>query len=153
MLAGSHHERLDGSDTTGGYQESAWGDQNGFWPPPTRTCRYGRPAHTGQLWTRLTWSPGCGSTSRLADWTPRCAPCRSCGRRGPPPASWPAGLSDREVDVLQLAVRGLTIRQVATRLGIAPKTVDRHLQNSYAKIGVSSRAAAALFVVHHGLLH
>jgi len=75
------------------------------------------------------------------------------GEEPPPPASWPAGLSDREVDVLELAVRGLTIQQVATRLSLAPKTVDRHLQNSYAKIGVSSRAAAALFAVHHGLLH
>ena len=40
-----------------------------------------------------------------------------------------------------------------TRLGISPKTVDQHLQNSYAKIGTSSRAGAALFALHHGLLH
>ena len=34
----------------------------------------------------------------------------------------------------------------------ATKTVDRHLQNSYAKIGVSSRAGAALYAMQHGLL-
>ena len=33
-----------------------------------------------------------------------------------------------------------------------PKTADRHLQNAYAKIGISSRAAAALFAMEHGLL-
>ena len=65
---------------------------------------------------------------------------------------WPRGLSAREVEVLRLAVRGMTIRQVGNRLGIAPKTVDRHLQNSYAKMGVSSRAGAALFALEHGLL-
>jgi len=54
--------------------------------------------------------------------------------------------------VLRLAVQGLTIRQVGSRLGIAPKTVDRHLQNSYAKMGVSSRAGAALYALEHGLL-
>ena len=54
--------------------------------------------------------------------------------------------------MLRLAVSGHTIRQVGNRLGIAPKTVDRHLQNSYTKIGVSSRAGAALYAMQHGLL-
>jgi DNA-binding NarL/FixJ family response regulator len=67
-------------------------------------------------------------------------------------AGWPQRLSEREVEVLRLAVQGLTIRQVGSRLGIAPKTVDRHLQNSYAKMGVSSRAGAALYALEHGLL-
>ncbi len=68
------------------------------------------------------------------------------------PTSSPTGLTSREEGVLTLAAQGLTIAQMARRLGISPKTVDRHLQNSYAKIGVTSRAAAAVFALTHGLL-
>ena len=42
--------------------------------------------------------------------------------------------------------------QVAHALGISVKTADRHIQNSYRKIGVSSRAAATLFAMEHGLM-
>jgi DNA-binding NarL/FixJ family response regulator len=41
---------------------------------------------------------------------------------------------------------------VARRLGISVKTADRHIQNAYRKIGVSSRAAATLFAMEHGLV-
>ena len=54
--------------------------------------------------------------------------------------------------MLRLLARGSTNRQVASRLGISPKTVGRHVEHVYAKAGVSSRAAAALFAVQHGLL-
>jgi HD-GYP domain-containing protein (c-di-GMP phosphodiesterase class II) len=61
----------------------------------------------------------------------------------------PGGLSRREVDVLTLAARGLTTRQIADRLVISPKTADHHIQHIYAKIGVSTRAAAALWAMQH----
>jgi HD-GYP domain-containing protein (c-di-GMP phosphodiesterase class II) len=64
----------------------------------------------------------------------------------------PAGLTEREAEVLGLIARGLTNRQVAQRLGSAPKTVGNQVQAAYAKIGVSTRAAAALFAAEHGLL-
>src|SRR5207249_2770235 len=54
----------------------------------------------------------------------------------------PGGLTRREVDVLQLAARGLTTREIADRLVISPKTADHHIQHIYGKIGVSTRAAA-----------
>ena len=63
----------------------------------------------------------------------------------------PAGLSAREVDVLRLLALGLTIRQIADRLVIAPKTADHHVQHIYTKIGVSTRGAAALFAIEHGI--
>jgi DNA-binding NarL/FixJ family response regulator len=44
------------------------------------------------------------------------------------------------------------MRQIARTLGIAPKTVDGHLQRIYPKIGVSTRAGATLFAIEHGLL-
>jgi DNA-binding NarL/FixJ family response regulator len=67
-----------------------------------------------------------------------------------PPA--PAGLTPREVEVLRLIALGLTTRQVADELVISPKTADRHIQNVYGKVGVSTRGAAALFAIEHGLL-
>ncbi|MDX6702444.1 MAG: hypothetical protein QOF26_2670 [Baekduia sp.] len=64
----------------------------------------------------------------------------------------PGGLSHREVDVLRLAARGLTTREIGDRLVIAHKTADRHIQNIYNKIGVSTRAAAALWAMQHDVV-
>ena len=67
-------------------------------------------------------------------------------------AQHPGGISHREADVLDLAARGLTTREIAERLVISPKTADRHIQNIYGKIGVSTRAAAALWAMQHDLV-
>lgn len=64
----------------------------------------------------------------------------------------PAGLTDREVEVLRLVAKGLQTKQIARELGISPKTADRHIQNSYRKMNVSSRAAATLFAAENGLI-
>jgi DNA-binding NarL/FixJ family response regulator len=63
----------------------------------------------------------------------------------------PAGLTEREAEVVGLLARGLQTKQVARALGISVKTADRHVQNAYGKIGVSTRAAATLFAMEHGL--
>jgi DNA-binding CsgD family transcriptional regulator len=65
---------------------------------------------------------------------------------------WPAGLTDREVDVLRRIALGGSIQDAARDLHLAAKTVDFHLQNIYAKAGVSTRAAATLFAVQNDLL-
>ncbi|HET8908435.1 MAG TPA: HD domain-containing phosphohydrolase [Ktedonobacterales bacterium] len=65
---------------------------------------------------------------------------------------WPAGLSDREVEVLRLLALGLANREMGHRLSIAEKTVGHHIQHIYTKIGVSTRAAATLFALQHDLL-
>jgi HD-GYP domain-containing protein (c-di-GMP phosphodiesterase class II) len=64
----------------------------------------------------------------------------------------PAGLSEREAEVLCLAVRGLSNRQIAEALVVSPKTVGHHLENIYGKIGVSTRVGATLFALQHGLI-
>ena len=64
----------------------------------------------------------------------------------------PGGLSGREVEVLQLAAKGLTTRQIADRLFISPKTADHHIQHIYNKIGVSTRAAAALWSMQNAVV-
>ena len=63
----------------------------------------------------------------------------------------PSGLTDREAQVLGLLARGLQTKQVARALGISVKTADTHVQNAYRKIGVSTRAAATVFAMQHGL--
>ncbi|HEX6337064.1 MAG TPA: HD domain-containing phosphohydrolase [Jiangellaceae bacterium] len=69
-----------------------------------------------------------------------------------PPVERAAGLTEREVEVVALLARGLQTKQVARALGISTKTADRHIQNAYRKLGVSSRAAATLFAAEHGLM-
>ena len=64
---------------------------------------------------------------------------------------WPAGLTDREVEVLRLVARGGTNKDVARALGISHRTVQHHVAHIYDKIGVTSRAGAALFAAEQGL--
>ena len=64
----------------------------------------------------------------------------------------PAGLTAREAEVLRLLALGLTTRQVADQLVITAKTADHHVQHIYTKIDVSTRGAAALFAIEHGIL-
>ncbi|HEY8017991.1 MAG TPA: LuxR C-terminal-related transcriptional regulator, partial [Actinomycetota bacterium] len=63
----------------------------------------------------------------------------------------PAGLTAREVEVLRLVAAGKTNRDIAVELVISEHTVARHLQNMFAKLGVSSRSAATAFAFEHGL--
>jgi HD-GYP domain-containing protein (c-di-GMP phosphodiesterase class II) len=67
-------------------------------------------------------------------------------------AKHPAGLTAREVEVLNLAATGLTTREIADQLFISAKTADHHIQHTYTKIGVSTRAAAALWAMQHDLI-
>jgi len=64
----------------------------------------------------------------------------------------PEGLTEREVEVLRLMAGGLTNRQMGDRLFISPKTVGRHVENIYLKIGVSTRAGAAVYAMERRLL-
>jgi DNA-binding NarL/FixJ family response regulator len=53
---------------------------------------------------------------------------------------------------LRLVAAGLSNKGIAERLVISPRTAEHHVQDLYARIGVSSRAATALFAMEHGLL-
>jgi HD-GYP domain-containing protein (c-di-GMP phosphodiesterase class II) len=64
----------------------------------------------------------------------------------------PAGLTDREVEVLRLLARGLTNKQIAGALVISAKTVGHHIERAYTKTGISTRGAAALWCTQHRLL-
>jgi DNA-binding CsgD family transcriptional regulator len=62
------------------------------------------------------------------------------------------GLTAREAQVLRLVAAGSSNRAIAAELGISEHTVARHLQNIFAKIGVTSRTAASAFAFEHGLV-
>jgi HD-GYP domain-containing protein (c-di-GMP phosphodiesterase class II) len=64
----------------------------------------------------------------------------------------PGGLTEREVDVLRLLARGASNKEIAERLVISRRTAEHHVQHIYTKLGVSSRAAVALFALEHDLL-
>ncbi len=64
----------------------------------------------------------------------------------------PAGLTDREVDVLRILARGLSNRETARELHVSEATVHTHVINLYGKIQVNTRAGAVLFALEHDLI-
>jgi HD-GYP domain-containing protein (c-di-GMP phosphodiesterase class II)/DNA-binding CsgD family transcriptional regulator len=67
-------------------------------------------------------------------------------------SGWPAGLSDREVEILGMLAKGLSRREMAKQLILSEHTVRHHLEHIYTKVGVSTRVGATLFAVEHDLL-
>jgi DNA-binding NarL/FixJ family response regulator len=70
----------------------------------------------------------------------------------PPSATYPAGLSAREVEVLRLVARGMTNAQIAKELYVSPRTANAHMGSVYHRIGSSTRAEATRFAIEHDLL-
>jgi HD-GYP domain-containing protein (c-di-GMP phosphodiesterase class II) len=151
-LAGSHGERCDGS----GYHR---GSRAADLPPAARLLAAADCYHAmrEERAYRPALSPAAAADElcREAD-AGRLAPDAVnavLAAAGQPrqPIPRPAGLSERECEVLMLLARGMATKQIARQLGISPKTCDHHIQSVYAKAGVSSRAGATLFALEHGL--
>jgi len=66
--------------------------------------------------------------------------------------NWPAGLTDREIDVLRLLSTGASRRAMAERLVVSEHTVRHHLEHIYAKIDVKTRVEATLFAIEHDVI-
>lgn len=151
-LATCHHERLDGS----GYHRRAMAASL---PPAARLLA---AADSYQTKTeprphRPALSPGLAaehlgreaSAGRLeAD---SVAAVLDAAGQHVPRMTRPGGLTEREAQVVGLLAYGLQTKQIARALGVSAKTADHHIQNAYTKIGVSTRAAAALYAMEHGL--
>jgi HD-GYP domain-containing protein (c-di-GMP phosphodiesterase class II) len=153
-IASLHHERLDGSGYAKGAKAPALPMTARVLAAADRYCALCEPrphrAALGeaQAAERLLQDGRDGRLDPQAvDAVLRCA-----GHRPPRHSSAPAGLTERECEVLRHLARGATLKAVARDLGLSVKTVDRHVQNIYGKIGVSTRAGATLFAVEHGLL-
>ena len=72
--------------------------------------------------------------------------------RGPDSGDDQHGLTPREFEVLRLVAAGKSNREIASTLVISEHTVARHVQNIFAKLDVSSRAAAGAFAFEHDLV-
>jgi DNA-binding CsgD family transcriptional regulator len=73
-------------------------------------------------------------------------------RLGAQPTTAAHGLSARELEVLRLVAAGKTNREIAAALVISEHTVARHVQNIYAKLRITSRAAATAYAFEHDLV-
>jgi HD-GYP domain-containing protein (c-di-GMP phosphodiesterase class II) len=149
-VAASHHENVDGS----GYHRSLTGNQMSL---PARIVAaagaYVEAADAGDNKAEVVLA-AISTPGRL---DPDCLAALSAvlGSAPPPePArrTWPAGLTEREVDVLRLVASGLNLKETAQRLVISDHTARHHLESVYSKAGVSSRAGVTLFAVESGLL-
>jgi HD-GYP domain-containing protein (c-di-GMP phosphodiesterase class II) len=154
VIAAQHHERLDGSGYPSGLSGSALSPaarilaaadlyQDATQEHPHRPARTPQDA-AGELRAEIRAGRLDGSA---AD-----AVLATVGHRVGRRREAPSGLTSREIEVLRLLSRGLSNRQIAERLVITRKTASSHVEHIYAKAGVSSRAAASLFAVQHGLL-
>ena len=64
---------------------------------------------------------------------------------------FPAGLTEREIDVLRLVGRGYSDRQISDALFISPRTVNAHLRNMFAKATVNNRTELSVWAAAQGL--
>ena len=154
-IAGMHHERQDGS----GYHHGASAAEI---PVEARVLAAADAyqAMTQDRPHRRALTPQAAAETlaeeaRAGGYDQECvrAVLDAAGARTPlPKTAWPAGLSDRELEVIRLVARGASNQAVADALVISRRTAEHHVQHIYAKIGVSTRAAAAMFAMEHGLL-
>jgi HD-GYP domain-containing protein (c-di-GMP phosphodiesterase class II) len=151
-VAGAHHERLDGS----GYHRGSVGAELAL---PARLLAAAdvyhamtepRPHRDPVPPERAAEELGREASAGRLDVDAVAAVVEAAGQRVPR-VERPAGLTEREVEVVAMLARGRQTKQVARALGISVKTADRHVQNAYRKIGVSTRAGATLFAMEHGL--
>jgi len=156
-LAGAHHERLDGSGYHRGSKSADLALPALLLAVADMVAAMGeaRPHRAALPASAVVAQIDQGVRAKLLDATAADAVLSAAGQRaasGTRAAAWPLGLTDREVEVLRMIARGSTNRAVAHALRVSPKTVGRHVENIYAKVGVSSRAAAALVAMEHHLL-
>jgi HD-GYP domain-containing protein (c-di-GMP phosphodiesterase class II) len=154
QLAAMHHERMDGS----GYPSGLTADAlpitarviaaadvyHALLEPRPHRSALTRDAAREVLATEVTDGRLDGDAVR--------AVLDAAGHRVRRHADHAGGLTAREVEVLVLLSRGMTKKQIAQELTISAKTVSAHAEHVYAKLGVTSRGAAALFAMRHGLI-
>jgi len=156
-VAGLHHERLDGSGYHRGLSANAL----------PLTARILAVAEIYQSMSEdRAWRPALAPAEAMrqlrADVTARRLDARAADAvllaagqprpKGRSSQAWPAGLTDREVDVLRAITRGLANKQIARALYVSQATVHTHIINLYGKIGVNTRAGATLFALEHDLI-
>ena len=154
-LAGLHHERLDGS----GYHRGCGAREQSVAvrvlaaADALQAMMQDRP-HRARLTgesaaVELTHAARAGAL----DGDCVAAVLEAAGQKRPQSRDLrPAGLSEREIEVLRLVAVGYSNPDIARKLVISRRTAEHHVQHIYAKLGVSSRPALALFAMEHDLV-
>ena len=154
QLAGAHHERLDGS----GYPQGASGAELRLPERVLAAADAYQSLREASPRGRMHGPEEAAAVLRKEVQEGRLdgpaveAILAAAGHGRPARGSWPAGLTDREVDVLRLIARGYSAVGVAAELHISPKTERNHVEHIYAKLNTSNRTGAALFALTHGLV-
>lgn len=154
QLAAMHHERMDGSGYPSGLTADAL--------PMTARVIAAADVYHALLEPRPHRAPLAPEEAREVltaevtegrlDGDAVRAVLDAAGHRVGRQAGQAGGLTAREVEVLVLVARGLTKKQIAQQLNLSAKTVNAHVEHMYTKLGVTSRGAAALFAMRHGLV-
>jgi HD-GYP domain-containing protein (c-di-GMP phosphodiesterase class II) len=156
-LAGTHHERLNGSGYHRGFRARdisvacrVLAAADAF-QAMTQNRPYREALTAEQAGVELVRDSRAGRLD--ADVVGAVLDAAGQGRPGRRrPDLRPAGLSEREIEVLRLVAEGCSNPEIAKHLYISRRTAEHHVQHVYSKIGVSSRAAAALFALEHDLI-
>ncbi len=155
QLAGSHHERLDGSGYHRAVPASVLSAEARLiaaadaYHAMTEERPHRRPLSASAISKELGQEIAAGRLDREAINAVMAAAGQQAVKTR---SAWPRGLSDREVEVLRLVSRGKLNREIARALSIAEATVHHHVLHVYGKIGVSTRAGAALFAMENDLV-
>jgi HD-GYP domain-containing protein (c-di-GMP phosphodiesterase class II) len=150
-LAGQHHERIDGTGYYRGLPSSSL-DRRARVLAAADACaelledRPGRKALSPEAAAAELSKDALDPDSVRAVLQVAGVKSPALGRQGP------AGLTRREVEVLQHLARGQSLNQIAEQLVISPSTAHTHAAHVYEKAGIATRAGAALFAMEHGLL-
>lgn len=94
---------------------------------------------------------GARASAGMLDRDAVAAVLEAAGQRNHRVSTHPAGLTDRELQVLRLICRGSSGRDIGAALSISPKTARNHIEHIYTKTGAVNRVGATLFALDKGL--
>lgn len=149
LIASRHHERTDGSGYPAGVRGSELDAAACLLAAADAFHALGEPRPH-----RAALDPAAASQVLAGLPLDRDAIRAVLDAAGAPPAALPrppAGLTERELEVLRRLAAGYTKRQIAAELVISQSTVHTHTVHIYGKCGVSTRAGLTMFAMQHGL--
>jgi HD-GYP domain-containing protein (c-di-GMP phosphodiesterase class II) len=156
-LGALDHERMDGTgynrrpaaDLTAGARVLAAAD---MYQAMRESRPHRRPIPREEVAATLEAEAEQGRLDRAAVRAVLASAGHRVDRRRTRRSAYPGGLTDREVDVLRLVARGLGDKQAAEKLEISPRLFAEYLAQAYEKIGVTTRAGAAMFAMRNGFV-
>ena len=155
LLGSSHHERQDGSGYHRGLTAPALPANARLLAAANAWCALteARPHRPQMTEAEAATSLSTQAKAGLFDRRAVDAVLTAAGKKGAQSRRASSSkLSEREIEVLHLVSREQTNLSIAESLGISHKTVERHVTHIYDKLGVTTRAGAAIYALENGLL-